>query len=161
MPAPIFRILSVDDDSTHQDFVKETVTSMGNDCLCLTNTDNFVVEAERYNPDLILLDLQMEYRGVFDPKAGKKLLEISKNNETLKHIPVIIISAEGNIREQLKYILSLKCDDYLIKPIKKDYLKKKIKEHARMGWINKEFKKANDEYRKIKEGRPWYERFTI
>ena len=64
-------------------------------------------------PDLIVLDYEMP---VHD---GKEALELLRSREETKHIPVIILTGK-NKAEDIKAILKLKPDAYLLKPTTKE-----------------------------------------
>jgi CheY-like chemotaxis protein len=64
----------------------------------------------KHEPDLILLDLMMPQIHGFD------VLKTLQANETLKQIPIIIISAlEG--QEDIKKGIQLGATDYIVKPL--------------------------------------------
>lgn len=71
-------------------------------------------------PDLILLDLRMPVMDGYD--VCNKL----KGDETLKRIPVIVVTASsgGNIADMMN---KTKADEYLIKPFDPDELLKKVR----------------------------------
>ena len=64
-------------------------------------------------PSLILLDLKM-------PKIdGFKVLEIIKNDEELKQIPVIVLTG-SNRDKDLERAYELGCNSYIVKPVTLD-----------------------------------------
>lgn len=71
-------------------------------------------------PDLILLDLRLPIIN------GYEVCKIIKNDEELKHIPIILFTARcvGMVDEKTK---ELEADDYMIKPFVKEELLKKVK----------------------------------
>ncbi|MDG1398286.1 MAG: response regulator [Polaribacter sp.] len=69
-------------------------------------------------PDIILLDLNM-------PKiSGIEFLKITKQNDDLKHIPVIILTTSSNQKDLIEcYRTGM--SGYVLKPLKyEDYVKK-------------------------------------
>lgn len=75
--------------------------------------------AESPRPDLILLDLNLP------KKNGLEVLEVIKDNEGLKHIPVIIItSSEAEFDISKSYNLQANC--YITKPVEFDEFNKVI-----------------------------------
>jgi len=74
-----------------------------------------IKKAKEIKPDLILLDLLMPN---FD---GLKMLQVVKLLDELKHIPVIVISANTDKANVLSAIES-GADQVLAKPVKKDML---------------------------------------
>jgi chemotaxis family two-component system response regulator Rcp1 len=83
----------------------------------LKGKDNY---AGRITPDLILLDLNL-------PKlSGKEVLEIIKNDNTLKHIPVIILTtskAEEDILQSYQHYANC----YITKPVDFDQFSQVVK----------------------------------
>jgi CheY-like chemotaxis protein len=78
----------------------------------LKNKDNY--------PDIILLDLNM-------PKiTGIDFLRIIKNNENLRHIPVIILTTSNNKKDLLE-CFKLGVSGYVLKPLKFENYVIKIK----------------------------------
>lgn len=74
----------------------------------------FLLKKDRYQfmptPDLILLDLNL-------PKMdGRELLELIKENETLKTIPVIVLST-SNDQDDVNKLYMLQANCYLTKPV--------------------------------------------
>jgi len=74
------------------------------------DVENYCLE---HNPELIILDLMM-------PEVnGYEVMEILQNNENLKEIPVIIISAlESQV--DIKKGIEMGAIDYIVKPVDYD-----------------------------------------
>jgi CheY-like chemotaxis protein len=66
--------------------------------------------ARQHRPDLILLDLHLP------DLAGWEVLRRFKADETTRHIPVIIISADATAR-QIQRLMDAGASDYLTKPL--------------------------------------------
>ena len=77
-----------------------------------------ILEDKVYVPDIILLDLNM-------PKiSGIEFLSIIKGNESLSHIPVIILTTSNNKKDLLE-CYKLGISGYILKPLKyEDYVTK-------------------------------------
>ncbi len=114
------KILSVDDSKTIRMIVKRAFAPY--DCtVCeATNGEEGLANAATEKPDLIVLDITMP---VMD---GVTMLMQLKENPELKHIPVIMLTAESG-RENVAYIAKLGVRDYLVKPFKDDQLIEKVK----------------------------------
>lgn len=151
------KVLLVDDDEIQLLYYKEVLQDLGYDSRTLTNADNVLPTIKHYDPDLLILDLQMPLDGVFDEDAGYKILKKIKSEVDLNHLTVIICSSENSLSLQLKRILRDECNDFLVKPVKRQTLENKIKTYAWLGYINKEHKRVNAEYKKLKKGKKWYE----
>jgi len=81
-----------------------------------------VTLARMHMPDLILMDIALP------GMDGLKALDAIRNEEALRHIPVIALTAsamKGNREEFLDYGF----DGYIPKPIDGELLEKTIKEH--------------------------------
>lgn len=77
-----------------------------------------LLEKDKLNPDLILLDLNM-------PKMnGIEFLKNIKNNIDLNYIPIIIFTTSSNPRD-LQEVYRIGVSGYILKPLKyEDYVKK-------------------------------------
>jgi two-component system, cell cycle response regulator len=109
------KILSVDDSRTIRLIVGKTFRPY--DCVICeaSNGEEGLAAAAREKPDLILLDVTMP---VMD---GVTMLTKLKENPDLKHIPVIMLTAESG-RDNVLHIARLGVRDYLVKPFKEDQL---------------------------------------
>lgn len=72
-------------------------------------------------PDLILLDRNMPQM------TGDEVLQIIKADEVLKHIPVLILTAQIAVQELVKGLADLGAEDYLRKPCDPQELLVRIK----------------------------------
>jgi two-component system cell cycle response regulator len=109
------KILSVDDSKTIRMLVAKAFRAF--DCTVLEagNGEEGLAVAERERPDLIILDVTMP---VMD---GVTMLTKLKEHPELKHIPVIMLTAESG-RDNVMHIARLGARDYLVKPFKEDQL---------------------------------------
>jgi len=83
-----------------------------------TNGEEGLAAAAREKPDLIFLDVTMP---VMD---GVTMLTKLKEDEALKSIPVIMLTAESG-RDNVLHIARLGVRDYLVKPFKEEQLLEK------------------------------------
>jgi len=76
------------------------------------------IKQEEINPDIILLDLNM-------PKMnGLEFLAKVRNDESMRHLPIIILSTSNNNRDLME-AYKLGVSGYILKPLKyEDYVKK-------------------------------------
>jgi len=113
------KILSVDDSRTIRLIVAKAFRPY--DCtVCEAgNGEEGLAAAQREKPDLIILDVTMP---VMD---GVTMLTKLKENEELKTIPVIMLTAESG-RDNVIHIARLGVRDYLVKPFKEDQLIEKL-----------------------------------
>ena len=79
--------------------------------------ENIMADIERIRPDLILMDLWIPEIG------GEKAIVLIKENPATRHIPVLLFSANGDIKEICKKI---NADGYIEKPFDINTLKEMI-----------------------------------
>jgi two-component system cell cycle response regulator len=109
------KVLSVDDSRTIRLIV--TRAFMPYDCVVIeaANGEEGLAVAAREKPDLILLDIAMP---VMD---GVTMLAKLKEDEALKGMPVIMVTAESG-RENVLNISKMGIQDYLVKPFRAEQL---------------------------------------
>ena len=113
------KILSVDDSKTIRMIVKRTFAPFDAIVLEACNGEEGLTAAAAEKPDLIVLDITMP---VMD---GVTMLTNLRENAALKHIPVIMLTAESG-RENVAYIAKLGVRDYLVKPFQDAQLIEKV-----------------------------------
>ena len=87
----------------------------------LTNAENLLTHARNWEPDLLILDIQL---GEFD---GRELCHYIKQERNLKHIPIIIASASSATK--LHSSLDYGADAILQKPFELRELSVAVKNH--------------------------------
>ena len=115
-----YRILIVDDDSVYalmvHSWLKDkyfiNVVESGTQALKWLTTNE---------TDLILLDYEMPVT------SGAKVLEMLRNDEELRSIPVMFLT-EKSSKEHVLQVVDLKPEDYILKSILKDDLRSKLDE---------------------------------
>ncbi|MBI5805370.1 response regulator [candidate division TA06 bacterium] len=131
-------ILIVEDD--------ERITNI---CKTILGTGGYIVdiapdgeEAQKYLqaaiPDLILLDLMLP--GI----SGLDLLKQLKEDTVTKDVPVIIITALGDLKTKVKSFY-MGVDDYLVKPVNSLELLARVKANIRKHMAQQELKYSLDE----------------
>jgi two-component system, cell cycle response regulator len=113
------KILTVDDARTIRMIVGIAFKKIDCKILEASNGVEGLAVASREKPDLILLDVTMP---VMD---GPEMLAKLKANPELKHIPVVMLTAEAG-RDSVLRIARLGVRDYLIKPFKEDLLLERV-----------------------------------
>lgn len=116
MPA---KVLSVDDSRTIRLIVTRSLKPFCCTVVEASNGEEGLAAAAREKPDLILLDISMP---VMD---GVTMLTRLKEDEALKGIPVIMLTAEAG-RDNVLQIAKLGVRDYLVKPFKDQQLIEKV-----------------------------------
>ena len=113
------KILSVDDSKTIRMIVKRTFVPYDVKVVEASNGEEGLAAAAAESPDIIILDITMP---VMD---GVTMLTKLKENDALKGIPVIMLTAESG-RENVAYIAKLGVRDYLVKPFQDAQLIEKV-----------------------------------
>ena len=107
MPTP--KILIVDDEPFNVDYLEQELEEMNCETIAAANGQEALEKVRSESPDLILLDIMMP---VMD---GFEVLSRLKANPATRDIPVIIISANNDLRSVVRGI-QLGAEDYLPKP---------------------------------------------
>ena len=117
------KLLTVDDSRMIRMIIINTIKSMGLEALEAPNADKAleILETESDNINLILLDWNMPGMNGFE------LLKIIKTTEKYKHIPVMMVTTEGERKNVLKAIQT-GAENYLTKPFTPEDLSTKILE---------------------------------
>lgn len=114
------KILIVDDAVDTVELLKKRFQSEGYDTEEAYNGEEALKKVPEYNPDLIVLDVMM-------PKIdGYEVCHRLKSDEKTKYIPIIMLTAKGEIEHKVKG-LEIGADDYLPKPFDYKELSARIK----------------------------------
>ncbi|MCJ7666580.1 MAG: ATP-binding protein, partial [Actinobacteria bacterium] len=115
-------ILVVDDIESNRILLEETLRPYNLSTIEAKNGKEGVDAAQKYYPDLILMDLRMP---VMD---GYEAIRIIRKDSNLKDIPIIILTASA-MKEQEEEIEKTNCEGYLRKPVRKTELIKVLAIH--------------------------------
>ncbi|MCF6148833.1 MAG: hybrid sensor histidine kinase/response regulator [Candidatus Kuenenia sp.] len=113
------KILIVDDNEINRNVLNGLVLGLGRIPILAENGKDAMEIIEKQLPDLILLDILMPGMN------GYEVLDLIKNTDNLRHIPVIMISAVDETDSVVRCI-EKGADDYLIKPFNPTLLKARI-----------------------------------
>lgn len=113
------KILTVDDNSDILDVLNLTLSSHY-DVVQAVNGKEGLDKVRQVMPDLIITDYMMPVMN------GRELAETLKKDILLQHIPVIMLTGKGEIKDRVEGIES-GVDDYLVKPFDPDELLARIK----------------------------------
>jgi DNA-binding response OmpR family regulator len=111
--APLVAI--VDDDKDMLEVLTHTIERYGFRAACVPNGLKLVSMLHVDKPDIILMDVWMEWID------GLHLCEALKRNENFKHIPILIMSALPTEKSK-KMAAACGAADYLVKPFTSDQL---------------------------------------
>lgn len=113
-------VLVVDDEQAILDNLTMRLEHEGYNVLSALNGEDGLETAKSGKPDLVLLDLMMPGMNGFE------VCKIMKEDEALRDIPVIVLTAKVD-REARNGSLALGADDYIAKPYDSGELLAKIK----------------------------------
>jgi len=115
------KILVVDDEPTNLQLLRQVLHNQYQ-TIFATNGRRALEAVEKYHPDLVLLDIMMP------EMDGYEVCRVLKANQATQKIPIIFVSAMGEIEnEALGFDLG--AVDYIPKPISTAILLKRIKTH--------------------------------
>lgn len=115
-------ILAVDDDADSLFLVSEVLCSNNYLYITATNGRTALALAQRYQPDLILLDILLpDFNGI-------EVVQRLRSDVKTQGVPVIAVTALAK-KEDRDRILAAGCDDYLTKPYMLDDLETAINRH--------------------------------
>ncbi|MBI4783897.1 MAG: response regulator [Oscillatoriophycideae cyanobacterium NC_groundwater_1537_Pr4_S-0.65um_50_18] len=112
-------VLIVDDNEMNRDLLSRRLTKQGHSIVLAEDGLQALATLRQQPFDLVLLDVMMPGMN------GYQVLEHVKSDATLRHIPVIMISALDDIDSVVRCI-ELGAEDYLFKPFNPTLLKARI-----------------------------------
>ena len=105
------KILVVEDDVLFAKLLSNRFDAIGCSYTVVTNGEDAVVEINKTLPDVLILDLMLP-----GSMNGFDVLEKIKSNEETKHVPVIIVSNLGEMKD-IEKGMSLGAFRYLVKAL--------------------------------------------
>jgi len=114
------RILAVDDEVDILDILRYNLKRENYDVITVESGEECLKQAEKFLPDLILLDLMLP--GIDGLTACKML----KADKKLRHIPVVMLTAKGD-ESDIVAGLELGADDYITKPFSSKVVSARVK----------------------------------
>ena len=118
-------ILIVDDNLDNVVLLDKVLQKSGYRTLKGYNGEEAVELSRRESPDLILLDIMMP---IMD---GFTACEIIKQDESTKHIPILMLTAKQEVSDKVKG-LEIGADDYITKPFHLKELLARIKSRLKL-----------------------------
>jgi signal transduction histidine kinase len=115
-------ILIADDEIDNVILLQKRLRASGFETVEAYDGNETIEKVFQCNPDLILLDIMMP------GKDGYEVLQILRNNEKTKGIPVIMLTARAEIPDKVKG-LELGAEDYVTKPFDYNELLARINSH--------------------------------
>lgn len=112
-------IYIAEDDSDIRELLVCSISAFGYTVCDFLNGEELLKKIKIQTPHMVILDIMMP---IIDGITTMKML---KNNETTKHIPIIMLSAKSGEVDKVK-CLDLGADDYIVKPFSVLELKSRI-----------------------------------
>lgn len=113
------KILSIDDNMINQELMKRILEETGYEVLLVYSANDVMQSLHDFNPDLILMDIQLP------GKSGYEITHEIREMESYKNIPIIAMTAYTRKEDEDK-CRRAGMNDYIPKPIKINLLKQKI-----------------------------------
>ena len=117
---PNQKILIVDDEPFNIDYLEQELEELNYATFAASNGLEALNQVDERSPDLILSDIMMP---VMD---GFEVLKRIKDDPSLRDIPVIIISANNDLKSSGVKGIELGAEDYLPKPFEPTLLQARI-----------------------------------
>ena len=114
------KILVVEDEVAIRDMLCFVLQSYGYDCVEADNYNSALQQLHEPYPDLILLDW------MFPGGSGMQLLKHLKQDDILRQIPVVMLTARGEEQDKVRG-LENGADDYVTKPFSPKELMARLK----------------------------------
>ncbi|WP_131027762.1 response regulator transcription factor [Clostridioides difficile] len=112
----MFKIMVVEDDVSLKNIIAKCLTKWGHDVHQIENLENIIEEFKNYNPELVLLDINLPFYDGFH--WCNEIRKISK-------VPIIFISSRNSNLDVIMGV-NLGADDYIQKPFSVDVLVAKV-----------------------------------
>ncbi len=111
------KILVADDEASIRRILEARLSMIGYDIVTATDGEEAIQAFNKYNPDLIVLDVMM-------PKIDG--YGVTREIRRTSDVPIIILTALGDVSERITG-LELGADDYVIKPFSPKELEARVK----------------------------------
>jgi putative two-component system response regulator len=125
----IAKVLIVEDSEANIMIMESFLKKENYDVIIARDGEEALEIVQKIEPDVILLDLDL-------PKMnGYEVTEKLKGDENLRFIPIVIVTAQNEMKSKLKGI-ELGADDYLMKPFNKLELLTRVKSLIKLKRMN-------------------------
>jgi DNA-binding response OmpR family regulator len=114
------KILIAEDERDIRDLITFTLKFAGHDVVAAANGEEALDKALHEIPDLILMDVRMPRM------TGYEACKRMKTEDSIKHIPVVFLSAKGQDSE-VHQGLDAGAVEYILKPFSPDQLTDRVR----------------------------------
>ena len=114
------KIMIIEDEDNLQTILQYNLSQQGYEVASVLDGGKALAEIQSQMPDLILLDWLLPHM------SGVEICKRVRQNQNLKHIPILMLTARGEISDKVSG-LSVGTDDYMTKPFSLDELHARIK----------------------------------
>lgn len=114
------KILIAEDERDIRDLITFTLKFAGHDVVAAANGEEALDKALVEIPDLILMDVRMPRM------TGYEACKRMKTEDSIKHIPVVFLSAKGQDSE-VNQGLDAGAVEYILKPFSPDQLTERVR----------------------------------
>jgi len=113
------KILIAEDERDIRELITFTLKFAGHEVIPTADGQEALEQALETNPDLIILDVRM-------PRlTGYQACELIKKEESIRHIPVVFLSAKGQ-ESEVQTGMEAGATEYILKPFSPDAFTKKV-----------------------------------
>jgi two-component system sensor histidine kinase/response regulator len=127
---PKYRILVAEDSSTNRLLLVKLLTSVGFDVREASNGEEALQQWEQWQPHLIWMDIHMPTMKIDGYEAIKSIKASARGQSTV----IIALTADA-FEEQRQAVLAAGCDDFMIKPFRKDAVLAKMSQHLGVEYL--------------------------
>jgi PAS domain S-box-containing protein len=147
-------ILIIDDTPENLNLLSEILTQQGYKVRSVTKGSSGIRGAQAVPPDLILLDVNMPEMN------GYEVCQQLKASDRTRDVPVIFISAMGDVLDKVK-AFSVGGVDYITKPFQVEEVLARLETHLTLRHLQQQLQKQNLQLQqKIQERRQVEEKFA-
>ncbi len=112
-------VLIVEDDPINMKVFSKILTKRGGfEVKGTENVDEVIMMAKKGIPDVILMDVSLA-NSFYQGKAvdGIKITQLLKQDDTTKHIPIILVTAHAMQGDKENFLAESGADSYISKPV--------------------------------------------
>lgn len=128
-----YRLLIVEDQWESQQLLIELLAPLGFEIYTAVDGHQAIAFWERYQPHLILMDMQMPVMNGYE--ATRWIRHVEHQNMRSGSPSKIIALTASAFEEHRAFILSIGCDDFIRKPFREELLLNKLAEHLGVRYI--------------------------